>query len=281
MPTTGTVPTSFFSRAGDVFTPLRPATSNWSPDMIHGASVCGLLALALESAGSGENFVPVRLTVDMFRPARTAPLTTSTTTVREGNRIRVVDAEAIQDGETVARASAVFLHRSAPPPGDVWTRDDQPVPPPADLAPPTDHPTAPWFGSDGHPEGWSNSLADHQGASRKRMWTHQLGVIEGEAASPFTRAAMIGDATSLLTNWGSCGVGYINADLTLTLCRLPEGPELGLEADNHVSADGISVGTATMYDRRGSLGTCVVTALSNVQRQIDFTDEAHTPAAMR
>ncbi|MEU6830947.1 hypothetical protein ABZ894_20050 [Nocardia beijingensis] len=48
------------------------------------------------------------------------------------------------------------------------------------------------------------------------------------------------------------------------------GYELGLRADGTVAADGISIGTATIYDRVGPLGTCVVTALSNARRQVDL-----------
>ncbi len=57
---------------------------------------------------------------------------------------------------------------------------------------------------------------------------------------------MVGETTSLMTNWGTAGIGFINADLTLALSRLPEGPEIGIEADNHLSVDGISVGSTTM-----------------------------------
>lgn len=74
-----------------------------------------------------------------------------------------------------------------------------------------------------------------------------------------------------MTNWGTAGVGFINTDLTLVFSRLPEGPEIGIEADNHISADGISVGSATLFDRRGAVGTCVVSALANVRRQVDCT----------
>ncbi|MDP3893664.1 MAG: thioesterase family protein, partial [Nocardioides sp.] len=70
----------------------------------------------------------------------------------------------------------------------------------------------------------------------------------------------------------SGGVGYINTDITLTLARMPAGAEIGLEAADHVAHDGIAVGTATIFDRSGPLGTSVVTALSNARRAVDFTE---------
>ncbi|MGW0043138.1 thioesterase family protein [Rhodococcus sp. NPDC003348] len=261
---------AFFSSTPDGFVAQHFAVSRWSPDMVNGAALCGLIARALEKGHGGDGFVPARLTVDLFAPARTAPLTTRTTAVRDGNRIRVADAELIQDGRPVVRATAVFLQPSQQPPGQVWTRALRPSPPPEHIAPPTDELVPPFFGSDDHPEGWSTAMLEHQGASRKRMWAQHLPVVAGEPPSPFVRAAMAGEPTSLMTNWGTEGVGYINVDMTLVLARLPEGVEVGIEADDHISADGVAVGTTTMYDRRGPIGTCVVSALANARRQVDF-----------
>lgn len=83
-------------------------------------------------------------------------------------------------------------------------------------------------------------------------------------------AAIVGEAASLVTNWGSAGVGFINADLTLTLARMPVGTDLGIETDNHLSAEGVATGSAVLYDREGPVGMCVVTAVSNAARQIDL-----------
>lgn len=82
---------------------------------------------------------------------------------------------------------------------------------------------------------------------------------------------MPGGNTSMVCNWGSRGIGYINADMTLTLTRDPEGPALGLLAQNHIAAAGIAVGTAVLYDRNGALGTSVVSTVSNARRQVDLS----------
>ncbi|MFC4605391.1 thioesterase family protein [Rhodococcus kronopolitis] len=266
-----TDPLAFFTPTEDGYVPLPFATSRWSPEMVHGAALSGLLARAVENGHGAAGFVPARLTVDLFRPALTRAFTTVTSSVREGRRIRVADAELHQDGEVVARASAVFLRRSEQPPGELWTREHRPSPPPVPA--PEGELVPPWFGSDDHPDGWSSSMFEHQGASRKRMWAQHLPVVAGEEPSPFVRAAMAAEPTSLMTNWGTEGVGFINVDMTLVLARLPEGPEVGLEADDHISADGVAVGTATLFDRGGPIGTCVVSALANAQRQVDFSGQ--------
>ncbi|WP_169823261.1 thioesterase family protein [Aldersonia kunmingensis] len=117
---------------------------------------------------------------------------------------------------------------------------------------------------------WTHDFAANQNADRKTSWQSMPALIAGEPLSPFQHAALVGDTTNHVCHWGSQGAGYINTDMTLTLSRLPIGHEIGLRADNAIAADGISIGTATIYDRCGPLGTCVVTTLSNARRQVDF-----------
>ncbi|MCX5045191.1 thioesterase family protein [Aldersonia sp. NBC_00410] len=260
---------AYFEQGGADLVPTKYAVSSWAPDMLSGPVVCGVLARAIENAYGAHDFQPSRLTVDMFRPARTKRFDVATTLVRDGNRIRVADAEIVQDGEPVARASVVFLRRSSPPPGEFWSRAERPQVPPASLTDPTDRPHHAVWGSDAG--GWTRHRGDHQGVSRKRIWLRQLDLVAGETPSPFITAVTVGELTSMVNNWGSEGVGYINADLTVALTRLPVGREIGVEADNHLATDGISVGTSTLFDTDGAFGTGVVTALSNAKRMVDYS----------
>jgi len=66
---------------------------------------------------------------------------------------------------------------------------------------------------------------------------------------------------------------YINGDLTVALARLPKDDWIGLQADSHWTADGVSVGAATLFDGVAAFGTGVVTAISNPDAQIDFTND--------
>ena len=74
-----------------------------------------------------------------------------------------------------------------------------------------------------------------------------------------------------MTNMGSAGVGYINGDVTVALCRLPVDEWIGIQADSHRAADGIAVGTATLFDRLGAFGAGATTAIANPAAQIDFS----------
>ncbi|WP_433593046.1 acyl-CoA thioesterase domain-containing protein [Nocardia sp. CA-145437] len=262
---------AFFDHTGEGnFTPTPLAASPWNPRTVSGPALCGLLARELEVNHSAEGFQPARLTIDMFKPAPAEPLRVSTTEVRAGNRIIVADALLTSGGIEFARASAVFLKRSQQPQGEIWQRATIPPTPPEILVAQLEQHGVPLFGSDIHPDGWSMDMAQHQGVSKKRMWSRVISLVTDEEPSPFVHAAIVGEAASLVTNWGSAGVGFINADLTLTLARMPRGTDLGIETDNHLSADGVATGSAVLYDQDGPVGMCVVTAVSNAARQIDL-----------
>ena len=263
---------SFFTLGdGDALVPTELACSLWSDDQVHGVALSGALARSLEHAvaetGRGD-LRPARYTVDLFRAARMKPCHLRTVVVREGRRLCLVDAVIEQDGEPVARASGLFLQPSEPAPGAVWEPDTVFEPPPLELAPVSDEARVPLFSSE--QIGWSNSFGEHQNGQRKMTWQTGMPVIPGEVPSPFVAAASIADAASMVTNWGSNGVEQINTDITLTLARTPASLEIGLAAVDRVSSEGIAVGTATVFDREGRLGSVVVSSIANAKRTVDF-----------
>lgn len=263
---------AFFRLDGDRLVPLDLARSMWRDDQMHGLAVSGALGRAIEarglSAGRPE-LVPARYTVDLFKAASMAPCELETTVVRDGPRLLLVDAVMRQEGEQVARASAVLLRRTEVPDGRVWSPDDVPEPPPPEIAPDDDVPHIPFFHSDA---GWSQDFGQHQNASRKQTWQTGIPVVLGERPTPFVSAASIADATSLVTNWGTEGVQYINTDITLSIARPPTGVQIGLLATDHHASDGIAVGSATVYDRQGPFGVATVTALANSRRTVDLSE---------
>src|SRR5699024_9116240 len=140
----------------------------------------------------------------------------------------------------------------------IW-RADRRVEPPDHCASAEMGPgTRPFRGSGDTAGYWSQDMGAHQGDRRKRSWNRSLDVVADEGATPFQRAVTLGEATSLMTNWGTEGIGFINADLTVALARLPRSADFGIEADEHLGADGVAVGTASLFDRDGVFGTGTV-----------------------
>ncbi len=266
---------SFFRAQGDLLVPTEMAQSMWSGNQMHGVAISGALARcgeqAVRAAGRHE-LVGARSTVDLFRAATMDPCRLTAEVVREGPRLCLVDVVLSQHDRPVARSSALFLKPTTSAPGEIWSPSERPTPPPEEIAPPTDEPHVPFFFS---AEGWSQSFGHHQNASRKQSWNSAIPVVDGDLLTGYVAAAAVADGASLITNWGSGGVEYINTDVTLTLAREPVGIEIGLSAVDRVERDGIAVGTAAVFDRTGPIGTAVVTSLSNAKRTIDFESMTH------
>jgi hypothetical protein len=248
------------------YQPGPTAQSHWGEDHLNGPALVGLAACVLEEHHGLPEFLPARITVDLFKAARAVPTAVSTRLVRDGRRVRNSECELLQDGVPVVRATLVQYRRGDAPRGREWHAEREfVVPPDVDVS------EYIYVGSDD--VGWSRAIVEHQNAARKRSLTRSVTVVVGRRNSAFVNAAMAAEGTSLVTNLGTEGVGYINGDLTVALSRLPVDEWVGVEADSHVAADGISVGTATLFDSAGAFGTGVVTAVSNPAAQIDFAND--------
>jgi hypothetical protein len=259
-------PAHFTQLEPDRYLPSRYAQSLWGNDQLNGPALVGLAGHVLETAFGLPDFMPARLTVDLVKAARGVPTTTSVRLIRDGRRLRNSECIIEQDGVTVVRAILVQYRQSVPPRGEEWAPTRYFIPP-DDV----DESPAPYLGSDA--SGWSRPVKDHKNASRTRYIEFPTTVVAGQSNSPFVRAAMVAEETSLVTNLGTEGIGYINGDLTVALARLPDDGWLGVEADAHWVAGGIAVGAATLFDRAGPFGSGLITAISNPAAQIDFDFE--------
>jgi hypothetical protein len=246
----------------EVLIPTRATQSGWGQGQLRGMAVSGALARGTEKAISElpvDDLRPSRFTLDLFRPARTLPSTVRTAVVRQGRRLVLVDAFFEQDGKAVARSATLFLSPSSAPVGDVWSQTPELEFPPADLVP-DDNDERIYF-EEGR--GWCTSVGTNHGALRRQSWHFPTPVVEGEEPTAFQMAGSVCDVTNVVANWGEQGLEFINADVTLTMVREPQDAHVGLSASSRVEADGLSVGSAMLYDSQGVFGISLVTALAN------------------
>ena len=249
---------------GALLTPQESARSGWNGgSVLRGSAVSGALAREAERAvgDAGERLRPVRWTLDLFRPAGFRASAVSSTVVRRGRRLALVDVEMTQDGVRVARATAQFLTGGAPVHGRTWTRPVTVCVPPPEVRPETSEPRL--YYSEG--VGWTGSPRPHQNANRKRTWHFPIPIVPGEPPTPFQQAAMAADFVNMVSNWGDHGIEFINTDVTLSLARLPDGSGVGLVAERREEHDGVSVSMAALVDRQGVVGFASVTGLANGQ----------------
>jgi Thioesterase-like superfamily len=239
-----------FVRRADVLVPSVHARSLWG-DVINGRNLSGLVAAAAEQDHADADYVPARLTVDMFRAAPLIPVRVTTRIARRGHRVRVVDVSVRDEaGLELTRGSVVLLRKGEAPPGTVWAPAEWNRPIPESLP-------AVQAGPDGWPP-WDMRRAG------RHAWIREVRpFIAGEETTPFVRAALAADATNGSANSGDQGLGYINADLTVYLVRAPRGEWIGLEVTGHGSHSGVAFGAASIYDLQGRIGHVAMSAVAD------------------
>lgn len=264
---------TFLVRTGETYQPQPASVGPWGPTTVSGLVVSGLVAHAAERAAGDADFVGTRLTVDMVRMAVMGELRVETSLLRDGRRLRMVDVTISQDGRNVAHGRGIFARRSENPPGKVWSADVVMPPPPVPEETPAFGPK-PYSGPTAQPSVNFDPWLDP--TQQKYVWyDFDAQLVAGEPTSPFVRAAAVADVGNPLTNWGSEGLQFVNSDVTMLLTRLPEGTLLGLAARDRQEDDGVSVGSAVMFDTRGPIGITTVTALAS---RVEMRPPRHPPA---
>jgi acyl-CoA thioesterase len=260
--------TAIFTREGETFVPTDLARSPWSPLLLHGGPPAGLLARAVALANPDPAMHVARLTIDLFRPVPKAPLTVSTSVVREGRRILVMEASLLADGAEVSRASALLLRQSDIEMPEAYL-------PPAALHPgpeglPTtglgalmnrtgpglpDQSATPASGGF-HTTIEVRRVSGAPGTGRGTAWIRiPVPFVLGEETTPLVRAAATSDFGNALGHIRpSEEFGFINADITLYLHRLPEGEWLCLETASSGQPHGLGLVESVMYDAQGPIG---------------------------
>ena len=252
----------FFVPQGGAYLPGPVSRGPWSATSLHARVVMGLLAHEIERLHGGPEFTPARLTTDLYRLPDLSPAEVVVRPVREGGRIKVIDAEFISGGVSVARATSQLLRRTAEPPGEVWSPGNWNAPSPDSLPPPPP-------GLSGLAGMWeTRDIAGHFGSlGVRRLWMREVReLIGGEALTPFVRAALAVDFASPYANAGDKGLGYINSDVTLYLHRLPTTEWVGYEVVNHGATDGVAIGECFLYDEAGPIGSATVCALAQKRK---------------
>ncbi len=251
----------FFILHGDIFVPTTACRGPWDPRSLHGRVIIALLGHAIEQRHGAADFLPARLTVDLYRLPGFAPVTIETRVVREGGRIKVIDAEFFSDGVSHARATCQLLKRTENSEGTVWGPPNWNAPDPETIEPP---PNRPLGGM------WTmRPVTGGMGTlGPRRTWMKEVRqLVGGRELTPFVRVASAADFASPFANSGDKGLGYINTDATLYLHRAPAGEWIGLEVVNHRATDGIAIGECFLYDTAGPIGSSSVCALAQRRRQ--------------
>ena len=251
----------FFRKQNGLFQPTRAGVGPWNSDSLHGRLIVGLLGAEIERLHGSADYMPARLTVDMYRLPDLSPVEVVTRVVKDGYRIKVIDAEFISGGQAAGRWRGQLLRRTEDPPGKVWTRPGWDAPAPAGIEAPAANvamggmwkirPISGGFGTPGPRKVWMAEVRD---------------LVEGEPWTPFARVAVAADIASPFANSGDQGLGYINTDVTLYLHREPVTEWVGFEVFNHGATAGEAIGECIVHDEQGPIGSASCTALAQKRK---------------
>ncbi|GEE00501.1 hypothetical protein nbrc107696_09470 [Gordonia spumicola] len=254
-----TIRSAFFTSAtDDRLTPGPRAASGWGSDHMRGMAVSGALARAAERVAT-PGLVPVRWSIDLFRPTRMSDVDVTTTVVRAGRRYCLIDVVAAQNDAPTARATAAFAAASDAE-STVWATDHALTPPASD--------------GDDQPEeverfywdagrGWLTPGESPYTSERKGVWHFPIPVVDGEEPSPFVVAAAVADVVNAICSVGPDGLAFINTDATMHLSRSPASGPIGLAMISRTEHAGLSASAAAVFDRQGAFGHVSATGLAN------------------
>jgi Thioesterase-like superfamily len=256
---------SIFVEQDGLFVPTEHARGPWDPQALHGGAPAALIASLFERIEPGAELPFARLSFEFLRPIPMAPLQLTTSISRPGRRVQALQAELSAEGMLVCRASALRI-AAAPEqlPEKALAQLDGRYGP--TLEPPESGKDV-HFALDGveHQSFAGSAIemrflrgdslrAEPSGAATVWMrLRHQL--LAEEQLTPLVRlaaAADFGNGVAFVLPFDE--YLFINADLTISLDRRPQGEWIALDARTLLHPGGIGWAESILHDERGPVG---------------------------
>jgi hypothetical protein len=267
---------SIFLADGELFAPTEHARGPWDPRALHGGAPAALMAAAFERMQPGADLPFARLSFEFLRPVPMAPLKLSTRISRAGRRVQALEGELSADGVVVCRGAAlrmVATPAELPELAVARTAGAEParIPPAEDgqhVHFALDDPERKSFAASaiemrflsGSPLSGElpelDSASNHAPSGEATVWMRLRHPLLPD--EPLTALARV-VAASDFGNGVAAALPFdrylfINADLTVSLNRRPEGQWVALEARTLLHPEGIGWAESTLHDERGPLG---------------------------
>jgi hypothetical protein len=245
---------SFFVRVDtDTYEATELTRGPWDAYAQHAGPPAALLGHVIEHRpDSREDMRIARITFDIMRPVPLGTLQTTTTTAHQGRSVEVVEAALDYEGKTVMRASALRIRaeENAAP-------EHQPpksIPNPQGL----ESAQIPMRFDVGYHTAMEtrNAKGAFQQPGPATVWFRmRYPLIDGVPIAPLDRVLIAADSGN-----GVSGVLpiteylFINPELTVHLHRYPKSEWVCLDAETHISAEGIGLADTVLHDEYGPIG---------------------------
>jgi len=235
----------------------RPwAAGPWSPDQQHGSAPSSLIAYTVEQIPAPQPMRVARMTIDLMRPVPVAPLEIKTQILREGRKIQLIGVQLLAGGVEVVRANVLRIRAQ-----------DMPLPPEAAAKPVTlplpQSGGMPTVTNANNPFLSGLSMQEAKGSFVKRgpaaVWFRaNRPIIEGVEMTPLMRAAVTSDFCNGVSSvLDFTKYTFINADLTISLARMPVGEWILLDAESWIGENGAGVAFGGLADTHGYFGRAI------------------------
>jgi acyl-coenzyme A thioesterase PaaI-like protein len=267
---------SIFLAEGELFVPTEHARGPWDPRALHGGAPAALIAAAFERMEPGAELPFARLSFEFLRPVPMRPLKLTTRISRPGRRVQALEGELSAEGVTVCRASALRV---------VATPNELPelaiellaAARPRAIAPAQDGQDVRFALDDMERKSFAASAmemrflsgqpltgelpeldvsSNHVPSGAATVWMRlRHSILPDQPLTPLGRVVAASDfGNGVATVLPFDRYLFINADLTISLDRRPEGEWVALDARTLLHPNGIGWAESALYDERGPVG---------------------------
>jgi hypothetical protein len=247
---------------GGVFSPTFATESPWSSDAQHGGPPTALLAHAMRTRQHADGMRIARITVEFLGVIPRASLTAETSILRDGRRVRLVEASLLADGKPVALARAWQIATS----GGSADRRDAGIPveglaaePPPALPDAQPQEYFSEFRHWGYGESieWRWVRGSYGSAGEAVVWARpRIPLVAGQPMHPLERVLVVADSANGVSSALSPREWlFIPPGVNVTMHRHPDGDWVYLAATSTLSADGLGSTLGILGDRCGPLGS--------------------------
>ncbi|MFE7778940.1 thioesterase family protein [Streptomyces sp. NPDC057445] len=249
-------PEAFFERISENrFAPTEHTRGPWDAASQHAGPPAALLGRALEDRpGARADTRLTRVTYEIVRPVPIRPLEVTTSVLRTGRNVEVVEAALAPEGGAPVMLARALRVRTLEEPGPAVAPGPQ-VPSPGETA---DTPffAVPWD------VGYHTSMDTRftEGTFQEQgpgtCWMRmRMPLVAGEEVRPLDRVLIAADSGNGISNVLDFSRHvFINADLTVHLHRHPVGEWVCVEARTSVDPAGIGLADAQLHDEKGPIG---------------------------
>jgi hypothetical protein len=267
---------SIFVADGDLFVPTGHARGPWDPRALHGGAPAALIASVFERMEPGGELPFARLSFEFLRPVPMAPLKLTTRISRPGRRVQALAAELEAEGATVCRASALRLVGAPEELPDLALAQVQAARA-GTIAGPEDGQDVHFALDQVEHKSFASSAMEmrflegapltgelpeldapskHVPSGAAKVWMRlRYPLLPDEPLTPLARLVATADfGNGVATVLPFEVYLFINADLTISLDRPPQGEWVALDARTLLHPGGIGWAESTVHDEDGPVG---------------------------